>query len=107
VDEAALQPYNPQPYGDVYVMRADGSDVRQLTDNQIDEVELVLSSAPVNKPARPHDLGVRASCSRLTGRPSPGGEANMCARVVSRCRERKDAQNHPPVVAIIERYRAR
>jgi Tol biopolymer transport system component len=36
-DEAVLHPYNPQPYGDIYVMRADGSDVRQLTDNQFEE----------------------------------------------------------------------
>ncbi len=36
-DEAALHPYNPQPYGDIYVMRADGSDVRRLTDNQFEE----------------------------------------------------------------------
>jgi Tol biopolymer transport system component len=36
-DEALLHPYNPQPYGDIYVMRADGSDVRQLTDNQFEE----------------------------------------------------------------------
>jgi len=32
-DEAALHPYNGQPYGHIYVMRADGSDVRQLTDD--------------------------------------------------------------------------
>jgi TolB protein len=36
-DESALHRRNPQPYGDVYVMRADGSDVRQLTDNQYEE----------------------------------------------------------------------
>lgn len=36
-DESALHPYNPQPYGDIYVMRADGSDVRRLTDNQYEE----------------------------------------------------------------------
>jgi Tol biopolymer transport system component len=36
-DEATLHPYNPQPYGDIYVMRADGSDVRMLTDNQFEE----------------------------------------------------------------------
>ena len=36
-DEAALHPLNPQAYGDIYVMRADGSDVRQLTDNQFEE----------------------------------------------------------------------
>lgn len=36
-DEAPLHPANPQPYGDIYVMRADGSDVRRLTDNQYEE----------------------------------------------------------------------
>jgi len=36
-DEAVLHPYNPQPYGDIYVMRADGSDVRMLTDNPYEE----------------------------------------------------------------------
>ena len=36
-DEAPLHPYNPQPYGDICVMRADGSDVRQLTDDQFEE----------------------------------------------------------------------
>lgn len=36
-DEAPLHPYNTQPYGDLYVMRADGSDVRQLTDDQFEE----------------------------------------------------------------------
>ena len=36
-DETALHPYNPQPYGDLFVMRADGSDVRRLTDDQFEE----------------------------------------------------------------------
>ena len=36
-DEALLDEWGPQPYGDLYAMRADGSDVRQLTDNQIEE----------------------------------------------------------------------
>ena len=36
-DEAILHPHNPQPYGDIYVMRADGSDVRMLTDNQFED----------------------------------------------------------------------
>ena len=27
----------PQPYGEIFVMRADGSDVQQLTDNQWEE----------------------------------------------------------------------
>jgi TolB protein len=30
-DEAALHRYNGQPYGDLYVMRADRSDVRQFS----------------------------------------------------------------------------
>jgi len=36
-DEAALHPGNPQPYADIYVMRADGSDIRQLTDTPFEE----------------------------------------------------------------------
>jgi TolB protein len=36
-DESALHPFNPQPYGDLYVMRADGSDVRMLTDDQFED----------------------------------------------------------------------
>ena len=36
-DEAALHPYNPQPYSEIYAMRVDGSDVRMLTDNQFED----------------------------------------------------------------------
>ena len=36
-DEALVDEWGPQPYGDLYMMRADGSDVRQLTDNQWEE----------------------------------------------------------------------
>jgi TolB protein len=36
-DESALHPFNPQPYGDLYVMRADGSDIRILTDDQFED----------------------------------------------------------------------
>ena len=36
-DEAALHPFNPQPYGDLHVMRADGSDVHLLTDSQFED----------------------------------------------------------------------
>lgn len=36
-DEAVLPPYNPQPYGDLYIMRADGTDIRRLTNNQYEE----------------------------------------------------------------------
>ena len=36
-DEAALHPYNPQPYGEICVMRANGTGMRVLTDNQFEE----------------------------------------------------------------------
>jgi Tol biopolymer transport system component len=36
-DESALDPFNPQPSGDLYIMRPDGSDVRMLTDDQFEE----------------------------------------------------------------------
>jgi TolB protein len=36
-DEAPLHPFNPQPYGEIAVMRPDGSDVRVLTDNQFED----------------------------------------------------------------------
>jgi len=36
-DESALHVANPQPYGDIYVMRADGADLRRLTDNQFED----------------------------------------------------------------------
>jgi Tol biopolymer transport system component len=36
-DESPLHPYNPQSYGDLYVMRADGTDVRKLTDDQFED----------------------------------------------------------------------
>ena len=32
-DEAPLHPHNAQPYGQIHVMRSDGTDVRRLTDN--------------------------------------------------------------------------
>lgn len=36
-DEAMLHPANPQPYGEIYVMRADGSDAHALTDEPFKE----------------------------------------------------------------------
>jgi len=36
-DESALHPFNPQPYGDIYVMHHDGSHVRRLTDDQFED----------------------------------------------------------------------
>jgi TolB protein len=59
-DEAMLHPYNPQPYGDLYVMRSDGSDVRMLTDNQFEE------GTPTWLPMRPEDQ--RATAADTSGR---------------------------------------
>jgi TolB protein len=39
-DEGLLYQANPQSYGEIYVMRADGSDVRALTDDQFEEATL-------------------------------------------------------------------
>jgi Tol biopolymer transport system component len=36
-DEAILHIANPQPYGEICVMKADGSDQKLLTDNQFEE----------------------------------------------------------------------
>lgn len=36
-DESIYQLYNPQPYGEIAVMRSDGSDLRILTDNQFED----------------------------------------------------------------------
>jgi TolB protein len=36
-DEMLRPRHGPQPYGEIFVMRADGTDVRQLTDNQWEE----------------------------------------------------------------------
>jgi TolB protein len=35
-DEVVLHPYNAHPNGEIYVIRADGSDVRRLTENQFE-----------------------------------------------------------------------
>jgi hypothetical protein len=47
-DEKALHPGNAQPYGDIYVVRADGSDVRQLTDTPFEEG--TVAWAPARRP---------------------------------------------------------
>ena len=49
-DEAMLNEWGPQPYGDLYVMRADGSDVRQLTDNQFEEATAAWGPEPETHP---------------------------------------------------------
>jgi TolB protein len=36
-DESPIHPYNPQAYGDIFVTRADGTDLRMLTDDQFED----------------------------------------------------------------------
>ena len=45
--DEALMTNNPQPYGEIFVMRYDGSGVEQLTDDQWEE------GAPAWQPSRP------------------------------------------------------
>lgn len=35
--DEALNTDNPQPYGEIFLMRYDGTQVQQLTDNQMEE----------------------------------------------------------------------
>jgi TolB protein len=63
-DEAPLHPFNPQPYGEICVMRADGSDFRVLTDNQFED------GTPTWIPTRhtPTSRDARTTISRGPGR---------------------------------------
>lgn len=45
-DEMALYDAVPQPYGEIFAMRADGSDVRQLTDNKWEDSSAACSPEP-------------------------------------------------------------
>jgi TolB protein len=45
-DEAMLDEWGPQPYGDLFMMHADGSGVRQLTDNQWEDATPAWRSGP-------------------------------------------------------------
>jgi Tol biopolymer transport system component len=53
-DEAALT-YAPQPYGEIFVMNADGTNVQQLTDNQWED------GGPAWQPAKPTPSTVTAA----------------------------------------------
>jgi TolB protein len=46
-DEMALYDSVPQPYGEIFAMRADGSDVRQLTDNKWEDASPGWAPEPV------------------------------------------------------------
>lgn len=59
-DEMALYDGVPQPYGEIFAMRADGSDVRQLTDNKWED------ASPGWMPE--HSARGRATESAATGR---------------------------------------
>jgi TolB protein len=48
-DEAPLHPYNAQPYGKIYVMRADGSDVRRLTDDAYEHGTVAFVPLPARE----------------------------------------------------------
>jgi TolB protein len=47
-DEISLFDRLPQPYGEIFAMRADGSDVRQLTDNKWEEATIAWAPEPGN-----------------------------------------------------------
>ena len=48
-DEMALYDSVPQPYGEIFAMRADGTDVRQLTDNKWEDSGAVCAPAGVGR----------------------------------------------------------
>ena len=68
-DEMALYDGVPQPYGEIFAMRADGSDVRQLTDNKWEDASPAgcrncinaneTSCRPINRGADPLVRGWR------------------------------------------------
>jgi Tol biopolymer transport system component len=45
-DEMALYDAVPQPYGEIFAMRADGSDLRQLTDNKWEDASASCAPGP-------------------------------------------------------------
>ena len=53
VDEALLHPYNGQATGEIFVMRADGSDVRRLTENPFED------ATPAWRPSKVTGMKVR------------------------------------------------
>ena len=48
-DEVALYDGVPQPYGEIFAMRADGSDVRQLTDNKWEDASPGWFPEPISR----------------------------------------------------------
>ena len=56
----------PQPYGELFLMHSDGSDVRQLTDNQWEDGSPAWRPTPrqASPPVPPHD-----AISDLTRKP--------------------------------------
>ena len=58
-EEAMLLDSRPQPYGEIFAMREDGSDVHQLTDNQWEDATARVASARSRAVERP---GARPLC---------------------------------------------
>jgi hypothetical protein len=48
-DERALSK-TPQPYNELFIIRVDGTDLNQLTDNQWEDRTPIWFSGPVGKP---------------------------------------------------------
>ena len=45
-DEMALYDAVPKPYGEIFAMRSDGSDLRQLTDNKWEDASAACAPGP-------------------------------------------------------------
>jgi Tol biopolymer transport system component len=45
-DEMAMHDGEPQPYGEIFAMRANGTDVRQLTDNKWEDATVTWAPEP-------------------------------------------------------------
>jgi len=54
LDEAVFHPFNGQPNGEIFVMRADGSDVRRLTENQFEDATPAWRPSRAGGPASRH-----------------------------------------------------
>jgi TolB protein len=72
----------PQPYGEIFVMQSDGSNVRQLTDNQWED------GTPAWQPVRPALVGAVT--------PSPGLEGRASGRHQPYATKRTARESAPP-----------
>jgi Tol biopolymer transport system component len=58
-DEMALYDQVPQPYGEIFAMRADGSDVRQLTDNRWEDASAACRLIGAERGSQPRSTRSR------------------------------------------------